>query len=144
MALPLKVCLYYQESLKGQSLALSSFLYISMALLLSKSQATPKIVLYADDLLLFRLISQQEDFTTLQRDVMAIEQWVLDNHLTFNTSKCSYMMLSRKRFPTTPLHPLMLSGLHLNKVECFKYLGVLLSSDLSWTPCTYYVNVFQS
>ena len=93
-----------------------------------------KIVLYADDLLLFRPISQQEDFTTLQRDIMAIEQWVLDNHLTFNTSKCSYMMLSRKRFPTTPLHPLMLSGLHLNEVECFKYLGVLLSSDLSWTP----------
>ena len=92
-----------------------------------------KIALYADDLLLFRPIFQQEDFTTLQRDIMAIEQWVLDNHLTFNTSKCSYMMLSRKRFPTTPLHPLMLNGLHLNKVECFKYLGVLLSSDLSWT-----------
>ena len=38
-------------------------------------------------------------------------------------------MLSRKIFPTTPLHPLMLND--LNKVE---YLGVLLSSDLSWTP----------
>ena len=93
-----------------------------------------KFVLYADNLLLFRPISQQEDFATLQRDIMAIEQWVLDNHLTFNTSKCSYMILSRKRFPTTPLHPLMLNGLHLNEVECFKYLGVLLSSDLSWTP----------
>jgi len=91
-------------------------------------------VLYADDLLLFRQISRQEDFTTLQRDIMAIEQWVLDNHLTFNTSKCNYMMLSRKRSPTTPFHPLMLNGLHLNRVECFKYLGVLLSSDLSWTP----------
>ena len=43
-------------------------------------------------------------------------------------------MLSRKRSPTTPFHPLMLNGLHLNRVECFKYLGVLLSSDLSWTP----------
>ena len=27
------------------------------------------------------------------------------------------MMLSRKRFPTTPLHPLMLNGLHPNKVS---------------------------
>ena len=44
------------------------------------------------------------------------------------------MMLSRKRFPTTPFHPLMLNGLHRNRVECFKYLSVLISSDLSWTP----------
>ena len=87
-----------------------------------------KIVLYADDLLLFRLISQQDDFTTLQRDIMAIEQWVLDNHLTFNKSKCSYMMLSRKRFPTTPLHPLMLNGLHLMQQS-----GIWCTS-LSWTP----------
>ena len=99
-------------------------------------------VLYADDLLFCR-ISWQEDFTTLQRDIMAIEQWVLDNHLTFNTSKCNYMMLSRKRSPTTPFHPLMLNGLYLNRVECFKYLGVLLSSDLSWTP-PHYICVFQS
>ena len=81
-----------------------------------------KIVLYPDDLLLFRPISQQEDFTILQRDIMAIKQWVLDNHLTFNTSKCSNMMLSRKRFPTTPLHPLMLNGLHLNKVSWYTSL----------------------
>ena len=40
-------------------------------------------------------------------------------------------MPSRKRFSTTPLHPLMLNGLHLNKME---YVGVLISSDLSWTP----------
>jgi len=28
----------------------------------------------------------------------------------------------------------MMNGLHLNEVECSKYLGVLLSSHLSWTP----------
>jgi len=39
-------------------------------------------VLYADGLLLCYQISRQEDFTTLQRDIMANEQWVLDNHLT--------------------------------------------------------------
>ena len=72
--------------------------------------------------MLFRPISQQEDFTILQRDIMAIEQWVLDNHLTFNTSKCSNMMLSRKRFPITLLHPLMLNGLHLNKVSWYTSL----------------------
>ena len=54
---------------------------------------------------------------------MAIEQWVLDNHLTFNTSKCNYMMLSRKRFPTTPFHPLMLTP-HITSV-CSKAKQIL-------------------
>ena len=95
-----------------------------MALLLAiPISSYTKIVLYPDNLLLLRPISQQEDFTTLQRDIMAIEQWVLDNHLTFNTSKCSY--ISRKRSPTTPLHALMLNGFYLNEVEC--YLGGYIS-----------------
>ena len=65
---------------------------------------------------------------------MSIEHWTSNNYLTFNMSKCSYMMISRKRYPTLPPHPLMLNGQTLKKVECFKYLGLLLSSDLSWTP----------
>ena len=42
-------------------------------------------VLYADDLL-FHPISLQQDFTTLQWDIMAIVQWVFNNQLTFNTT----------------------------------------------------------
>ena len=81
-------------------------------------------VLYADDLLLFCPISKQEDFFTLQRDIVSIEHWTSNNYLTFNMSKCSYMMISRKRYPTLPPHPLMLNGQTLKKVECFKYLGL--------------------
>ena len=42
-------------------------------------------VLYADDLL-FHPISRQQDFTTLQRDIMAIVQWDFNNQITFNTT----------------------------------------------------------
>ena len=46
------------------------------------------------------------------------------------------MILSKKRFPITPLHPLMLNGLVCNnEVECFKHLVVSLSSDFSWDSC---------
>jgi len=63
-------------------LALSSFSYISVALLLFQSQVVPKLF-FMQMAFSFHQISRQEDFTTLQRDIMAIEQCVLDNHLTF-------------------------------------------------------------
>jgi len=43
-------------------------------------------VLYADDLL-FHPISLQQDFTTLQWDII---QWVFNNQLTFNTTIVEY------------------------------------------------------
>ena len=38
------------------------------------------------------------------------------------------MVVSRKRYPSAPVS-LMLSGTDMEKVDCFKYLGLLLSSS---------------
>ena len=43
-----------------------------------------------------------------------------------------YMVISRKRMPTTPASPILLNGIPLERVELFKHLG-LASSDLSWS-----------
>jgi hypothetical protein len=95
-----------------------------------------QLTLYADDLLLFRPISDPSDYSTIQRDMSQIENWSLENSLDFNTSKCKYMVISRKRNPTIPAFPLLLNDTPVERVECFKYLGLLLSSDLSWTMHT--------
>ena len=42
-------------------------------------------------------------------------------------------MISRKRNPLQPVCPLVLNGENLDKVESYKYLGILLTSDLSWS-----------
>ena len=42
------------------------------------------------------------------------------------------MVVSRKRAGISPAS-LTLQGNHLERVECFKYLGLLLTSDLSWS-----------
>ncbi len=91
-----------------------------------------QLVLYADDLLLFRPISNSSDYCCLQDDIAAIETWTLNNCLQFNASKCKYMTISRKSSPVTPTLPLLLNSTPIEKVETFKYLGLLLSSDLSW------------
>ena len=90
------------------------------------------MVLYADDLLLFRTISGNEDFLHLQHDISLIENWVKCNHLTLNSTKCKYMVISRKRNPSSP-QTLTLGGSDLERVECFKYLGLLLSANLSFS-----------
>ena len=61
--------------------------------------------------------------------------------MTFNASKCKCMMISRKRSRNVNSPSLTLNGSHLEVVECYKYLGLLLTSDLSWsnhieTMCT--------
>ena len=89
-------------------------------------------VLYADDLLLYKSIACAQDFVDMQLDVLAIEQWSENNHLTLNSAKCKAMVISRKKNPYS--QPLYLNGVVLDQVESFKYLGVNISHDLiTWS-----------
>ena len=89
--------------------------------------------LFADDVLLYHVISSAVDYTVLQEMVCCIELLSTENYLYLNPSKCKYMIISRKRVPTLPDCPLQLHGNELEQVDCYKYLGVLLTSDLSWS-----------
>ena len=62
-----------------------------------------------------------------------ISEWVSANHLQLNVSKCKTMLISRKR-TCLEAPPLLINGHALEQVECFKYLGLFLASDLSWSP----------
>ncbi len=88
-------------------------------------------VLYADDRV-FRPVNDHTDIQCLQNDVTCLEEWVQHNHLTLNTSMCKSMIVSRKKSQPYP-SALTLGGQHLEQVERFKYLGVLLSSNLSFS-----------
>jgi len=92
------------------------------------------LVLYADDILLYRPICTREDYSILQEDINSISNWATANLMTFNTSKCKSMLISRKRTPCSPTTPLHLNGIPLETVTTFKYLGVLMSSNLQWSP----------
>ena len=62
-----------------------------------------------------------------------IEEWSLSNYLSFNAGKCKYMIVSRKQSPTVPSDPLKLFGNPMQRVDCYKYLGLLLTMNLSWS-----------
>ena len=52
-----------------------------------------KLVLYANDIPLYRPIVSENDYTLLQRDVDALGVWSLLNFLSFNIKKCKSMTL---------------------------------------------------
>ena len=79
-----------------------------------------------------QLVEMRTSFDHLQHDISLIENWVKCNHLTLNSTKCKYMVISRKRNPSLP-QTLTLGGSDLERVECFKYLGLLLSANLSFS-----------
>ena len=56
-----------------------------------------KLVMYADDVLLYRNILRAEDYVSLQADLDTIDEWSSSNYLQFNLSKCKYMIMSRKK-----------------------------------------------
>ena len=84
-----------------------------------------KLVLYADDVLLFKPICHPDDYIELQTDINAIHQCVRECHLTLNPSKCKVLIASKKRTPLNPTVPLLLDGRPMEQVSNYRYLGVM-------------------
>ena len=64
-----------------------------------------------------------------------LNTWLLDSHLKLNPSKCKYMIISCRKNQVLHSH-LYLGADQLEKVDCFKYLGLMLSCGLYPGPNT--------
>ena len=93
-----------------------------------------KVFLYADDLLLLHTFSPQLDPSPLQSDLDIVTSWFSSNRLSVNPSKSKYMFFSlRRQSSFDSLPPLLLSTVPFARVYSFKYLGLILSCNLSWS-----------
>ena len=77
-------------------------------------------------------IYSYDNYTELQSDINLINNWTSENHLVFNTSKCKQMVISRKRNQYN-FHTILLGNEALELVQRYKYLGVTITSNLSWS-----------
>ena len=115
-----------QGSVLGPQLFL---LYVNGATIVVFSPRT-NIVLYADDMSLFKPINDAEDFMLLQGDMNSLVQWSTSSFLTFNPEKCKFMIVTRKRnFVYSP--SLFLNGQAITRVFHYTYLGVYLHTSTS-------------
>ena len=81
--------------------------------------------LFADDILMHKVVSTEVGILNLQRDLCQLNTWFKANLITLNPSKCKSMIISYKWNPIK-LAPLTLDGSPLEQVTAFK-------SDLSWS-----------
>ena len=65
----------------------------------------------------------------MQQDLDSLYQWSISNHMSFHQSKSTVL-----RIPSNGLSPIYhLNGNAIPTTNLFKDLGVLVSSDLSWS-----------
>ena len=93
------------------------------------------MLLYADDTVIYCHNSNlQELEKELNEDLLIIAKWLNDNKLTINLEKTKCMLMgSNRKLRNAKTLLVSISNYEISNVNCFKYLGVILSNDLKWS-----------
>ena len=97
----------------------------------AKVSPQTSIKLFTDDCLLYRTINIDADERQLQQDLGAMIQLFNTWLMRFNATKCHLLKITRQRKYLSTKYKINGSQL---QVSHHPYLGVELSSDLTWKP----------
>ncbi len=78
------------------------------------------------------LISNNDETAYLD-EVERLTSWCQDNCLSLNVSKTKELIVDFRKRHRRPYTPIMISGTPVERVSSFKYLGVNISENLTWT-----------
>lgn len=93
--------------------------------------------MFADDCVIFREITSDDDTTTLQHDLNSVSLWCRTWKMELNNTKCKFLRVSRTNNQPQTYY---LDNTPLEQVSYYKYLGVHITTDLSWTiHCNYVI-----
>ena len=105
----------------------------TIELLINSSQVSvgSNVVLFANDIALYQVITSPDDYEQLQCDINSVADWIEEYHLTLHSGKCCAMLFTRKH---VIFHqPLILKSNQLNFVNQYKYLGLIFCPNFSWS-----------
>ena len=89
-----------------------------------------KVRLFADDCVMYRVVSSDQDCNLLQDDLDKLARWEDKWCMNFNASKCNTITITRKR--KRLVHDYSLHNQILERTESATYLGVEVSPKLIW------------
>ena len=104
-------------------------IYLNPLTKVSLSQDTT-LILYADDIVLYRPISSPHDIDVFQSDVDKIADWVRDAGLCVNANKSKVVVFSRKK--SRPAVIIKVDNSVIPVVDSTCFFGVTITSDLKW------------
>ena len=89
------------------------------------------IRLFADDRLLYKTISNQDDAERQQDDLDKLQEWTDTWQMKFNAKKCYLLSMHSKRDPT--LKNYRLKREEIVKTSHHSYLGIEIQDDGKWS-----------
>lgn len=96
------------------------------------NRISSNLLMYADDVKIFRKITNMHEAQLLQNDINSLKEWCNENKLNLNTSKCYVMSTTRKTHHNIHLFNYKIDNTPLMRVSTYKDLGVIFDSKLTF------------
>jgi hypothetical protein len=121
---------YFVQSGVPQGSNLGPCLFLIMINDICENILSSKTLLFADDMKLFKRVSERKDILDLQNDLDNVFTWCSLNKMSLNISKCNIMSFSRARNVIENNYTLNNEG--IKRVFLIKDLGIYMDSSLSF------------
>ncbi|KAK1802684.1 hypothetical protein P4O66_004184 [Electrophorus voltai] len=118
-----------------QGCVLSPLLYSLYTYDCTATSSSTIIVKFPDDTIAMGLISDNDKRAYLE-EIKHLENWCQENNLLLNVSKTKELIVECSRKQERHYQPMRISGTMVERVDSFRYLGVHISQDLSWSRHT--------
>ncbi|KAK1802031.1 hypothetical protein P4O66_004365 [Electrophorus voltai] len=115
-----------------QGCVLSTLLYSLYTYDCVATSSSTIIVKFADNTVVMGLISDNDERAYLE-EIKHLENWCQENNLLLNVSTTKELIVDCSKKQERHYQPVRISGTTVERVDRFRYLGVHISQDLSWS-----------
>ena len=94
---------------------------------------------YVDDLTILEVVPRNSP-SYMNHIVNDIQDFAFSNNMKLNPAKCKSMTVDFLEYNSCTWPPIVTGGVLIERVKCFKLLGVYISEDLTWgVNCDYVI-----
>ncbi|KAK1784957.1 hypothetical protein P4O66_018387 [Electrophorus voltai] len=114
---------------------LSPLLYSLYTYECTATSSSTIIVKFADDTVVMGLISDNDERAYLE-EIKHLKNWCQENDFILNVSQTKELIVDCSKKQERHYQPVRISGTTVERVDSFRYHGVHISQDLSWSRHT--------